>query len=36
MITYNPNDNIPDVTDKVTQQMALEALATLTKYIKGV
>lgn len=36
MITYNPNDNISDVTDKVTKQMALEALETLTKYIKGV
>ena len=36
MITYNPNDNIPNVTDKVTKQMALDALETLTKYIKGV
>lgn len=36
MITYNSNDNIPNVTDKVTKQMALEALETLTKYIKGV
>ena len=35
MINYNSNDNTPNVTDKVTQQMALEALATLTKYIKG-
>ena len=35
MITYIQNDNIPDVTDKVTKQMALDALATLTKYIKG-
>ena len=35
MITYNSNNNIPDVTDKVTKQMALDALATLTKYIKG-
>lgn len=36
MITYNPNDNIPNVTDKVTKEEALKALDTLTKYIKGV
>lgn len=36
MITYDFNDNISDVTDTVTKQMALEALETLTKYIKGV
>ena len=39
MITYNLDDNTSDVTDipiTVTRQMALEALETLTKYIKGV
>lgn len=36
MITYNPNDNISNVTDKVTKEEALKALETLTKYIKGV
>ena len=36
MITYIYNDNSSDVTDEVTRQMALEALETLTKYIKGV
>lgn len=36
MITYNLDNNTANVTDKVTKQMALEALETLTKYIKGV
>ena len=34
MITYNLDNNTSNVT--VTKQMALEALETLTKYIKGV
>ena len=34
MITYNHDNNTSNVT--VTKQMALEALETLTKYIKGV
>lgn len=36
MITYNFDNNTTNVTDEVTKQMALEALETLTKYIKGV
>lgn len=35
MITYIYNDNSSNVTDEVTRQMALDALETLTKYIKG-
>ena len=36
MITYNLDNNTANVTDEVTKQLALEALETLTKYIKGV